>query len=230
MIAGATLESLRDEYELSIGALSRYRSKLGGKIAEKRAPPDRKELQKQKRRLAKRKDREEAELQQISGEVALLEGDLLLIKVNQMLAKVEKLIKAADEFLTDPDDPTKYDLGPRDTEIIVSVQEQYEKGDPPPPRVRITLAEATKQLESHGYIVHSIQSRHADPRNLLLQGAKTLEGQLKLIIDYAAELRQQRHDDITLHPEYHKLEAELMEAFRKHPDVLEDLQNVFGSG
>lgn len=88
-------------------------------------------------------------------------------------AEVEKLLVACDEYLKDPEDPEKYTLIPRAEEVqVVYIDRDYDGN-----QIRCK-AKLSQLLESLGNKVVSWQYRHADPRRLILEAARTLEGVL----------------------------------------------------
>lgn len=160
----------------------------------------------------------------------LLEGIDLLREVNGIIKRVKKLFDACDAYLTDPADPSRYTLAPRAEEILVQKVTYSDRGAPT--YESMTLQEALYEANHGEYASPQseiLQPRNManDPRTLVLSAAKGLQGQMKLLIDYAAELRAQGNSDITRHPEYHQLEQELMEAFSKYPELVEEIASVF---
>jgi hypothetical protein len=171
-------------------------------------------------------DRVQAKLE----EDELLEGIDLLREVNGIIKRVRKLFDACDAYLTDPADPSRYTLAPRAEEILVQKVTYNDRGAPT--YESMTLQEALYEANNGEYASPQseiLQPRNManDPRTLVLSAAKGLQGQMKLLIDYAAELRAQGNSDITRHPEYHQLEQELMEAFSKYPELVEEIASVF---
>lgn len=171
-------------------------------------------------------DRVRAEME----EDELLEGIDLLREVNGIIKRVRKLFDACDAYLTDPADPTRYTLAPRAEEILVQKVTYNDRGGPT--YESMTLQEALHEANHGQYAAPQseiLQPRNLanDPRTLVLSAAKGLQGQMKLLIDYAAELRAQGNSDITRHPEYHQLEMELMQAFENYPDLVEEIAGVF---
>jgi hypothetical protein len=109
-------------------------------------------------------------------------GDSLINKVEKQIDLVQKMITACDEWLTDPDDPNKYYLGPRGDEVDVV----YYEIDPETNRVgkqprKSTLQEMMEAVEGAGYIIKGVSFNHADPRDLLLKAITKLEGTVKMI-------------------------------------------------
>ena len=85
-------------------------------------------------------------LQQANAEKQLV-GDSLVRQVEADIGMIHKLVRACDEWLTDPDDPTKYFLGPRGEEIDIVYQETDEKTG----RLLPTMRKATLQEMLHTF-------------------------------------------------------------------------------
>lgn len=82
-----------------------------------------------------------------------------------------KLRAASDEWLTDPDDETKYTLDARSREVMVIYQE-FEEGSDKPKRKRAPLETLLNRLEQKcglGIEVQRTEIKTADPRKLLLE-------------------------------------------------------------
>ncbi len=95
--------------------------------------------------------------------------------------EVEKLLAACDEYLQDPDDPSKYFLGPRAENIEVIYLEEIFDGDPAgrePGASYRQKALLSQLLDRTGKMVIGTHWKHADPRKLILEAARTLEGVL----------------------------------------------------
>lgn len=160
----------------------------------------------------------------------IADGERMLDKITDIMDKVSKLLEACHEFLQSPEDPEKYDLNAHDSDVIVTCQQlDDETGRPFGERYRMTYDEIRRQLKEYGYLAHNIRYTHADPRNLILQSAKTLEGQMQLLVSMSAELRAQQAADITKHPEWQRLQADLITILRNHPEALEEVQRAFAS-
>lgn len=112
-----------------------------------------------------------------------LTEDILLKQVQSYMELVRKMILACDEWLTDPEDPTKYFIGARGEEIDVV----YQEINPDNGRVDAVQRKATLQLlldkieSSDRYIIRGVTSNHSDPRDLLLKAITKLENTVSLI-------------------------------------------------
>lgn len=123
-----------------------------------------------------------------------LVSDSLIHQVQAQIALVQKLILACDDYLTDPDDDSKYYLGPHGHEIDVTYQEVNKKtGGLLPSRQKATLQELIQAVEGDSYVIRGITSKHADPRDLLLKAITKLEGTAKFIFEGTQKLIEWEH-------------------------------------
>ncbi len=122
-------------------------------------------------------------------------GDVLLKQVNSQIELVSKMIQACDEWLTDPDDPSKYFIGARGDEIDVSFQKvDVDSGRLLPGKEKATLQELIQAIKAPGvYHLLNITNKHADPRDLLLKAITKLEHTVKMINDSTIKLIEWEH-------------------------------------
>lgn len=114
-------------------------------------------------------------------------GVNVLAQLERIFERVNKLFDACDEWLTDPDDPERYDIGPRAGEVKVTYFEQIA----PELMVRrkATLEDLLQRLHGAGIQVDRTQTRVADPRKLVLDTAGQLVDQLRLLTDLIERVR-----------------------------------------
>lgn len=116
-------------------------------------------------------------------------GEMMVKQVGAQIKLVAKLIAACDDYLTDPDDPDKYFLGPRGEEIEIVYQEvDKENGKVDNVQRKATLQEILDAIENKGYVIRGITNKHSDPRDLLLKAIGKLEGTAKMIIAATEQL------------------------------------------
>jgi len=108
-------------------------------------------------------------------------GRALLQRVEKIVRRMQKLYDACDEYLQHPEDPEKYELGPKAWEIDVTYRA-------PDPRNRTktiaghdTLNNLLERLETRKIKPVSIRFRFSDPRKLIIETAGVLSKQLELI-------------------------------------------------
>jgi hypothetical protein len=124
-----------------------------------------------------------------------LVGDSLIQQVQDQISMIHKLVKACDDYLTDPDDPEKYFLGERGDEIEVVYRTfDEETGRTSNMQRKASLQEMITAVEStNHYIVMSLNSKHSDPRDLLLKAIGKLETTSKFIMEASQKMIEWEH-------------------------------------
>lgn len=196
-------------------------------------------------------------------------GQELADELRGCMDTIMKLMRACDEWLTDPDDPTRYDLSPRAHEVMV----QYEAPTAVSPRPalteavvaasralvaaggasaeRLVLLAAVERLDRYdgrgaagGTVVASRTARRkaplaellarldntdlvstvtgwdsktADPRKLLIDASKALEGHLRLLGEILGKLQTQGTTNFLVSPEWGVLRARMLTALAPYP-------------
>jgi len=133
-------------------------------------------------------------LKQANDEKELV-GDSLVKQVEADIFMIHKLVRACDQWLTDPDDPSKYFLGPRGNEIeITYMGKDKETGRQEKIPRKATLQEMIDVIEDEKiYVIHNITHKYADPRELLLKAIAKLEGIVKMILDTTMAEIENKH-------------------------------------
>lgn len=94
--------------------------------------------------------------------------------------RVNLLFDACDGWLRDADDPTRYDIGPRAEEIIVTYTIPNEDGIPF--RAKGKLSDLLAEVRTgKGAMEATGETKYADPRNLVLKTAEQLQSQTQLL-------------------------------------------------
>lgn len=102
-------------------------------------------------------------------------------EVQRVFRRLNKLLDACDEWLTDPDAPEKYTLEPRDNEIDITFLDPTDTdSEGRPKRKRTKLRELVARVEGEQYEVLLIESKHADPRELVVKTAAQISNHLEL--------------------------------------------------
>jgi hypothetical protein len=97
-------------------------------------------------------------------------------------AFIIKLLRACDEWLTDPANPDKYSLTPRDYEIEV-IYLEYSDGNETPVKKKDKLSTLLSKVQGDGLIPISWETKSADPRELILKTVCRSNEMMKLIAD-----------------------------------------------
>lgn len=133
--------------------------------------------------------------------------------------RVQKLLDACDRYLTDPADPSRYDLGPRAWEIDIV----YRTVEPDTDKM-ITRKESLQalldKLDAQGYQPWEVRMKHADPRKLLLEAATVLRSTLELRAKLAGKLiENQTTVNVNLNQYWVKFKQIIFDATDKHPEI-----------
>ncbi len=108
--------------------------------------------------------------------VAQLETvDGLIDRINEYLERTDRLYQSVSEWMSDPDDPTKFSGCPRSSEVMVIYDD--EQGGK---RTR-RKAKLCDLLDKTGVDVISVNLLLADPRHTMLKTAEVLNKQLELL-------------------------------------------------
>jgi hypothetical protein len=146
-----------------------------------------------------------------------------------IMARVEKLYQACDDWLQDPEQPGRYELGPRAREIKVTYTEWVPAGDGVRPVVRSALLSVLlAKIEGTGRDVERVEMRQADPRMLLLKTCEQLTAQLQLLAKLTGELDERPQVNILVHPDWLALRDRILGALQPHPDALEGVIHAIG--
>lgn len=114
-------------------------------------------------------------------------------ELRRVFHHMTKLLAACDAWLTDPDDPTRYDLNPRGDELKVTyeVQDGEDRhGRPVVKRRKATLAELIAKIETGIPTATAllVETKHADPRKLIVDTANALRPSVELLAKLVGQL------------------------------------------
>jgi hypothetical protein len=143
-------------------------------------------------------------------------ADTLMLELRQCMERVNLLYDACDRWLRDPDDPTRYDIGPRAGDVNVIYSEAA--GDRTVQR-RAKLSMLLAKLEEANVDVHRVEWRHADPRELVLKTHGQLQSSLELLAKLAGQLDERPQLNVILAPEWQRVRRALLEALFPFPEA-----------
>jgi hypothetical protein len=135
------------------------------------------------------------------------------------LHRANLLQDACDEWLRDPDDPERYDIGPRASEIWVHYTD--ETGERPV-RKKARLQQLLSEVGGCGVIDRS-EHKHADPRELILKTA----AEVRATVSAAADLARMLADAAVME---RFREAVLTEIAKESPEVAERIAQAVRRG
>lgn len=139
----------------------------------------------------------------------------VMAELQACFRRVRKLLDACDLWLSDPADPTRYTLEPRADEVDIIYTVPGTDGKPTRKRDRLS----TLLAKVNGVTVVRWETKHEDPRNLLLRTAAGLQGHLELLGELMGELKRNPTVNLVLAPEWVKTRTILMEALSDFPEA-----------
>jgi hypothetical protein len=147
--------------------------------------------------------------------------------LHRCLERVNLLFDACDRWLRDPDDPSRYDIGPRASDVRVTYEAKGDDGKPV--RKKASLSELLERLEGIAPEVRMVETKHADPRELLLQTARRLEGHADLMGRLLGELKEAPTVNIILSPEWSALRRVILAALEPYPEARQAVALAVGA-
>ncbi len=131
--------------------------------------------------------------------------------------RVNLLFDACDRWLRDADDPTRYDIGPRAGDILVTYEHPGDDGRPQ--RRKESLDRLLARVEGSGVAVERWDTKYADPRELVLKTAQQLTGQTQLLAKLLGQLDERPQVNVLMAPEWLQVRAALLTALAPHPEA-----------
>jgi len=140
-------------------------------------------------------------------------------ELGRCFQRVNLLFDACDRWLRDADDPTRYDIGPRAGDILVTYDEPGPKGKPVRRKEALDRLLARVEAAGEGLTVERWESKHADPRELVLKTAQQLTGQTQLLAKLLGQLDERPQVNVLMAPEWLQVRAALLMALAPHPEA-----------
>jgi hypothetical protein len=148
--------------------------------------------------------------------------------------RVNLLFDACDRWLRDADDPTRYDLGPRASDVVVTYLDRYADGSLRPRKAPLSqlLARLDSALTPDGRPLKAeiVEIKHADPRELVLRTAAQLKGQTELLAKLLGELDERPQVNVLVMPEWLTLRTRLLAALLPYPEARLALSEALDAG
>ena len=206
LVANDSFRAIAERFGTSIGSLHRHKQKhLPALLAQAQQVCD----------------RERATALVVQAQDQQAKEDATAINVMQELRRcferVNLLFDACDRWLRDPDDPTRYDIGPRAEDVAVIY---WEPGpEDKPVRKKAPLSVLMERITSSGRVVDHWESRHADPRELVLKTSERLQSQIELLAKLLGELDERAQVNILIAPEWLTLRTAILKALEPYPEA-----------
>jgi hypothetical protein len=138
-----------------------------------------------------------------------------LRQLERCLERVNLLFDACDRWLRDPEDSTRYEIGPRAEDIRVTYEERGDNGKAT--RRKARLSELLKRVAGEAPDVQLVETKHADPRELILHTAKRLEGLSELLARIVGQLKDPTVLNITVTAEWIAIRGVILQALDPYP-------------
>ena len=147
----------------------------------------------------------------------VVEATNLMKELERCFQRVNLLFDACDRWLRDVDDPSQYDIGPRAEDVSVTYMVMGD--DDKPHRQKARLSELLARIEGRGYGVELVETKQADPRDLLLKTAKQLQGQVELLAKLLGELKEGQIVNIFMSAEWVSLRTVILTTLEQYPEA-----------
>ena len=147
------------------------------------------------------------------------EADALVVmnELSRCVSLTNKVLLACDEWLTDPDNPEKYCLDARADELTVIYTDTT--GEDKPKRKKAALSSLIQKAEAApGRVVEMVETKRADPRELVLKALAQLRPQAELLARLEGKLKDSPIN-ILINPEWLQVRGALMKALESFPDA-----------
>jgi hypothetical protein len=127
-------------------------------------------------------------------------GEALLARIEDTIVYVQKMYDACNDWLQDPEDHSKYNLDPRAYEHQVIYNWIITDGEGNDTRIRkkANLQELLERAMREDEEIIKVESKVADPRNLVLQTAQTLNKQLETLAKIAGVVQEVTQVDVNV--------------------------------
>jgi len=150
---------------------------------------------------------------QAAEEVA--QADRVMEELQRCFQRVNLLFDACDRWLRDPEDLSRYDIGPRAEDVSIIYMETDADGKER--RVKAQLSTLLAKIEGAGYGIVLVESKYADPRELVLKTANRLQGQTELLAKLMGELDERTQVNVMLAPEWESIRTAILGALEPYP-------------
>lgn len=157
-------------------------------------------------------------------ERSLEKGEYVLDNIENVMNRLRAMLDACDEWLRDPDEPHKYNLGPRSFEVEVVYEEESKKPTKESSTVRrkALLSDLLKQTNKD---VVEIRYKHADPRQILTTVADSVERQLRLLSQIQGKIKSDTEEVTTL--VLVKIQQTVINELKDHPQLRKRIADAF---
>ena len=150
----------------------------------------------------------------------------IMARLEAVMHRMQKLYDACDEYLTDPENPEKYNLDPRawEMDVIYTAED-----DGMMTKRKATLQSILDKIAGEGYQPIEIVIKTTDPRKLIIDTAKAITPQLELMAKIEGLVKEQV-TSVTINQYWIDIKAIILKATEKHPEVRERIVRELEKG
>ncbi len=138
-------------------------------------------------------------------------------ELTRCFQRVNLLFDACDRWLRDADDPTRYDIGPRADDILVTYEEPGAGGKTI--RRKERLDRLLARVEASDAAVERWETKYADPRDLILKTAQQLTGQTQLLAKLMGQFDERPQVNVLMAPEWLQVRTALLTALAPYAEA-----------
>lgn len=153
----------------------------------------------------------------VQAERGKAEGEAVLARLEAIMAKMDKLLTACDEYLQDPDNPERYELGPRSWEIDI-VYRTVEGDTDKMINRKESLQTLLEKIDAEGYQPWEVRFKQADPRKLIVDTATALTRQLEVMAKIQGAIKD-TVINVNLNQYWARMKAIIIQATQDSPEV-----------
>jgi len=141
----------------------------------------------------------------------------VMAELRRCFQRTNLLMNACDRWLRDPEDPSRYDVGPRAGDVLVIYEETGADGKPH--QRKAPLDHLLARLGEAGMQPIGYESKHADPRELLLKAVAQLRPSIELLGELVGELDARGSINVTVMPEWLTIRSALLDTLADYPEA-----------
>jgi IS30 family transposase len=158
------------------------------------------------------------------------DGKAILSRLESVMERIQKLLDACNEYLTDPNNPDKYNLYPRAWEIDVIYRTR--DGDKPVTQ-KESLQVLLETLETHDYKPTRVWYKSADPRKLIIDAASAFARDLELMAKIQGSIKDQVTNTYNFTQVWIDFKEVVIRATEDYPEVrdriVKEIEYAFGT-
>jgi len=211
LVAGESMRNVAERFAISFAALQRHKAnhlpEVLAEAKQRRDDAHQSHVAAVGVAVQERDEKEEAHALDVMEELG------------RCFQRVNLLFDACDRWLRDADDPTRYDIGPRADDILVTYLEQGAGAGDKPLRKKDSLARLLALAEGGGVTVERWDTKYADPRELVLKTAQQLTGQTQLLAKLLGQLDERPQINVLMAPEWLQVRAALLTALAPYAEA-----------